>query len=53
MGRVLYPRDLDKASEFFVTIEDMVADGDEVVVRWTVRGTHEGELTSIPLPTAR
>jgi steroid delta-isomerase-like uncharacterized protein len=30
------------------TIEDMVAGGDEVVVRWTVRGTHQGELMGIP-----
>ena len=27
-----------------VTIEDLLAQGDEVVVRWTLRGTHEGEL---------
>ncbi len=25
-------------------IEDLVAEGDEVVVRWMLRGTHEGEL---------
>ena len=27
-----------------VAIEDLVAERDEVVVRWTLRGTHEGEL---------
>lgn len=27
-----------------VTIEDLVTEGDEVVVRWTLRGTHDGEL---------
>ena len=27
-----------------VTIEDLLAQGDEVVVRWTLRGTHDGEL---------
>ena len=27
-----------------VAIEDLLADGDEVVVRWTLRGTHDGEL---------
>jgi steroid delta-isomerase-like uncharacterized protein len=30
------------------TIEDVVAEGDEVVVRWTLRGTHQGELMGIP-----
>ena len=27
-----------------VTIEDQVAEGDKVVTRWTVRGTHLGEM---------
>jgi len=30
------------------TIEDQIAEGDEVVTRWTGQGTHEGELTGIP-----
>jgi predicted ester cyclase len=30
------------------TIEDMVAEGDKVVVRVTGRGTHSGELFGIP-----
>lgn len=30
------------------TIEDMIAEGDKVVVRWTLRGTHQGELMGIP-----
>jgi steroid delta-isomerase-like uncharacterized protein len=31
-----------------LTIEDEIAEGDKVVVRWTSRGTHQGELYSIP-----
>ncbi len=31
------------------TIEDIVAEGDTVVVRSTARGTHQGELMGIPL----
>ena len=31
-----------------MTIEDMVAEGDRVVTRWTARGTHEGELMGVP-----
>jgi steroid delta-isomerase-like uncharacterized protein len=31
-----------------VPIEDMVAEGDKVVVRWTAEGTQRGELLGIP-----
>jgi steroid delta-isomerase-like uncharacterized protein len=30
--------------DFHATIEDIFAEGDKVVVRWTVRGTHRGNL---------
>jgi steroid delta-isomerase-like uncharacterized protein len=30
------------------TIEDMVAEADRVVVRWTNKGTHVGELAGMP-----
>ncbi len=32
-----------------VTIEDQVAEGDKVPTRWTVRGTHRGEMMGRPL----
>jgi steroid delta-isomerase-like uncharacterized protein len=35
-----------------VTIEDLVAEGDKVTKRYTVRGTQTGELTGIP-PTGK
>jgi steroid delta-isomerase-like uncharacterized protein len=31
-----------------ITIEDLVAEGDKVVERWTFRGTHNGEFMGIP-----
>lgn len=34
-------------------IEDMVAQGDLIVSRWTFRGTHRGELMGIPAPGKR
>jgi steroid delta-isomerase-like uncharacterized protein len=35
-----------------VTTEDMVAEGDKVVTRWTARGTHQGDLMGLA-PTGR
>lgn len=29
-------------------VEDLLADGDKVVERWTAQGTHKGELYGIP-----
>ena len=31
-----------------MSVEDVIAEGDKVVTRWTVRATHQGELMSIP-----
>jgi steroid delta-isomerase-like uncharacterized protein len=38
--------------DFHVTIEEMVAEGDRVVWRFMVRGTHTGPLMGLP-PTGR
>src|SRR5215212_9407424 len=63
--RDLPPFDLDRESakqytaplfaafpDVHVTIEDMVAEGDTVVTRWTAHGTHQGELMDIA-PTGK
>jgi steroid delta-isomerase-like uncharacterized protein len=38
--------------DIHVTIEDIIAEGDKVVWRWTITGTHTGDLMGIP-PTGR
>ena len=35
-----------------VTIEDLIGEGDRVVIRYTYRGTHKGDLMGIP-PTGK
>ncbi len=34
--------------DMHATIDDMVAEGDKVVVRYTVEGTQQGELLGVP-----
>ena len=35
-------------SDMQMTVEDVIAENDKVVTRWTVRATHQGELVGIP-----
>jgi steroid delta-isomerase-like uncharacterized protein len=45
MYRMAYP-------DVHFTIEDLIAEGERVVTRWTVTGTHQGELQGIA-PTGK
>jgi predicted ester cyclase len=38
--------------DLHITIDDVVAEGDKVATRWTLRGTHKGEFTGIT-PTGK
>ena len=40
-------------SDLHATVEDMIAEGDKVVTRWTIRGTHQGEIAEFGPPTGR
>ena len=34
-------------------VEDQIAEGDKVVTRWTIRGTHQGEIEEFGPPTGK
>ena len=36
-----------------VTVEDVIGEGNQAVTRWTVRGTHQGEVEEFGPPTGR
>ena len=36
-----------------VTVEDVIAEGEKAVTRWTMRGTHQGETEELGPPTER
>ena len=38
--------------DFVTTVENLVAEGDKVAIRWSVRGTHTGDFQGIP-PTGK
>jgi steroid delta-isomerase-like uncharacterized protein len=39
--------------DLHATVEDAIAEGDKVVTRWTIRGTHQGEVEEFGPPTGR
>jgi steroid delta-isomerase-like uncharacterized protein len=39
---------LFKAFDFHFTVDDVIAEGDKVVLRWTQTGTHIGPLLGMP-----
>jgi len=43
-----YDMSLNAFPDIQITIDDAIAEGDKVVARWTMRGTHQGALLGIP-----
>lgn len=43
-----YDMSLNAIPDIQLTIDDAIAEGDKVVIRWTMWGTHQGELLGIP-----
>ena len=50
--KTAYDRLLNAFPDIQITNDDVIAEADKVVVRWTLRGTHKGELGDIP-PTGK
>ena len=44
---------IDAFPDLRFTVEDVLAEGDLVATRWTLRGTHEGEMEELGPPTGR
>ena len=47
-GKLFLSAFIDAFPDSYVTIEDMIAEGDRVVTKKTFNGTHTGELNGIP-----
>ncbi len=50
--KMFYSAFLTAFPDLHVHIEDVFAEGDKLVTRWSAHGTHDGELMGIP-PTGR
>jgi steroid delta-isomerase-like uncharacterized protein len=50
--RQMVAQSFSNLSDAILRVEDMVAEGDKVVTRWTMTATHSGEFMGVP-PTDR
>ena len=52
-AKQFYSMYLSAFPDLHATVEDVMAEGDKAVTRWTIRGTHQGEIEEFGPPTGR
>ena len=52
-AKQFYSTYLSAFPDLSFTVEDVLADGEKVVSRWTGRGTHQGEIEEFGPPTGK
>jgi steroid delta-isomerase-like uncharacterized protein len=52
-AKQFYSMYLSAFPDLHVTVEDVMAEGDKAVTRWTIRATHQGEIEEFGPPTGR
>jgi steroid delta-isomerase-like uncharacterized protein len=52
-AKQFYSMYLSAFPDLHVTVEDVLAEGDNAVTRWTIRGTHQGEIEKFGPPTGK
>ncbi len=52
-AKQFYSTYLSAFPDLNATVEDVLAEGDKVVTRYTIRGTHQGEIEEFGPPTGR
>jgi steroid delta-isomerase-like uncharacterized protein len=52
-AKQFYSMYLSAFPDLSATVEDVLAEGDKAVTRWTIRGTHQGEIEEFGPPTGK
>ncbi len=52
-AKQFYSMYLSAFPDLHATVEDVIAEGDKAVTRWTIRGTHQGEIEEFGPPTGK
>jgi steroid delta-isomerase-like uncharacterized protein len=52
-AKQFYSMYLSAFPDLHATVEEVIAEGDKAVTRWTIRGTHQGEIEEFGPPTGK